>query len=96
MTFLRSRWFLVVTAGVLTFSGWNASRLLRGDSPTLPRPADAAEASRTVAAPAGSVDEREPTPPAAVASGSGVVEPAQPETRVGSGVPGRIAAVRVR
>jgi HlyD family secretion protein len=93
---LRQRWYVPLAAGVLALMAFNVSRLLRADTPTKPRPADVQNAARIVPPPAGEVDERMRPPPAASVSGNGVIEPAAPETNVGTIAAGRIAQIAVR
>ncbi|MFO0593545.1 MAG: efflux RND transporter periplasmic adaptor subunit [Polyangiaceae bacterium] len=72
------------------------TRTLMGGPPTVPRPADSAHALREEKAPAGVVDMRSSIPEGALVGGNGLVEPAQPETRVAGSAPGRIAKVAVK
>jgi HlyD family secretion protein len=96
LSFLRQRWYLPLAVGFLAFMAFNVSRLLRADTPTKPRPADVKNAARVVPPPSGEVDERMPPPPAASVSGNGIIEPAAPETNVGTIAAGRIASIAVR
>jgi len=91
----RIRWFLLVLGVVVSFTTFQAVQLLDAQPPTTPRPGDIAKAGRTAAPPVGQVDERELAPPLAIVSGNGVVEPAQPETRVGAPTAGTIARIAV-
>ena len=92
----RIRWYLPLVVGLLGLMIWNVNKLLHAETPTVPRPADVANARRTVAPPPGQLDERDPAAPAATVAGNGVVEPAAPETQVGAGVAGRIARIVAR
>lgn len=92
----RLRWYALLFLGFLGLMSVQASRLLRAAPPTTPRPTDAAAARRVALAPGAQADEREAAPPVALAAGNGVVEPAQPEVRLGAPVAGSIARVMVR
>src|SRR5689334_3833020 len=72
------------------------ARTMLGGPPTVPRPADVARAGREEPPPAGAVDMRSSIPEGVSVGGNGLVEPAQPETRVAGAVPGRIARVLVK
>ncbi len=93
---LRQRWYLPLAVGFLAFMAFNVSRLLRAEAPTKPRPADIKDAARLVAPPPGEADERMRPPPPSSVSGNGVIEPAAPETNVGTLAAGRIATIAVR
>lgn len=72
------------------------TRTLVAEPPGVPRPADSAKAQREEPPPPGTKDERSPVPADAAVGGNGLVEPAQPETRVAGQVPGRIAKIAVK
>lgn len=72
------------------------ARTLTAGPPTVPRPADAEEAQREEPPPPGTKDDRSPIPPGVTVGGNGLVEPAQPETRVAGQVPGRIEKIAVK
>lgn len=79
---------LVANAGLL------AKNVLAGPT-SQTRASDVTNAQRT-AVPASGVDERAPFAGPGVIGGSGVVEPADRESKVGGQVPGRIAAIVVK
>jgi HlyD family secretion protein len=93
---LRQRWYVPLVACFLVFMAFNVSRLLRADTPTKPRPSDVRDAARIVPPPGAEADERMRPPPLASVSGNGVIEPATPETNVGTVVAGRIAQIAAR
>ncbi|MEZ4301787.1 MAG: hypothetical protein R3B70_43030, partial [Polyangiaceae bacterium] len=72
------------------------TRTLTAGPPTVPRPADSAHATREEALPAGATDDRSPIPEGVTVGGNGLVEPAQPETRVAGQVSGRIERIAVK
>ena len=88
----RPRWFTIVLTVAVAGMGFQATRLLRAEPPTTPRSADVERATRQAAG----VDERATPPPPAVASANGVVEPAQPEVRIGAAVTGQITRLAVQ
>ncbi len=91
----RFRWFHPLALALIAMMTFSVQRMLRAEPPTSPSPKDVAKAARVAAPPAGATDEREQAPPPGTISGYAVIEPAQPETRVGAAVPGRIARVAV-
>lgn len=91
----RLRWYPIILVLLIAGMSFQASRLLRAESPTAPRAVDVTKAERVARSPSGEEDERERPAPAAVAAGNGVVEPAAPETRLGAGVSGLIAKIAV-
>lgn len=91
----RFRWFHPLGLALVAMMTFSVQRMLRAEPPTSPSAKDVAKATRTAAPPAGTTDEREPAPPPGTVSGYAVIEPAQPETKVGAAVPGRIARVAV-
>lgn len=95
MSRLRRRWYLPLIAAFFGLMTWNVGKLLGQPPPTQPNAADRAKAQRVAAPPSGQVDEREADGPAGTVAGNGVVEPAQPETRVGAPLPGRVTRVAV-
>ena len=90
---LRIRWGWLIVAAVLVFLASNIARSVFADSPTRPRPADVATASRTIGAPG---DEHLAVPVGDFIGGNGVIEPRDRETRVAAETSGRIARVLVR
>jgi HlyD family secretion protein len=95
MSRLRRRWYLPLVAAFLGLMTWNVGKLAGQPPPTAPTAADKAHADRVAKPPPGQADEREAPGPAGTVAGNGVVEPAQPETRIGAPLPGRIARVAV-
>jgi len=95
MSRLRRRWYLPLVAAFLGLMTWNVGKLAGQPPPTAPTAADKAHADRVAKPPPGQADEREAPGPVGTVAGNGVVEPAQPETRVGAPLPGRIARVAV-
>ncbi|MEZ4400303.1 MAG: efflux RND transporter periplasmic adaptor subunit [Kofleriaceae bacterium] len=93
MSLIRRRWYLPLVVAFFALMTWNVGKLVTQAAPTSPNAADRAKARRVAAAPPGQVDTRERPAPADTVAGNGVVEPAQPETRVGAPRPGRIARV---
>lgn len=89
---MRKRWFSIVLTLVVLGMGFQATRLLRAEPPTAPRPGDVAKAQRDVPSPN---DEREAPAPASVASANGIVEPREPEVRVSAAASGQIARIAV-
>lgn len=92
----RVRWFSVILLLVVAVTSVQAVKLLGAEPPTTPRATDIANARRNAPPPSGQIDDQEPSPPAAAVSGNGVVEPAQPETRVGAASAGTIARIAVQ
>lgn len=88
----RPRWFTIVLTVAVAGMGFQATRLLRAEPPTTPRSADIERATRQTSG----VDERATPPPPAVASANGVIEPAQPEVRIGAAVTGQITRLAVQ
>ena len=89
-------WFFVVL-GVLGALGLAMiGRTLTAGRPSSPRPEDRSHSIREEPPPPGTRDERRPGAAPGTVGGQGVVEPAQPETRVASAVAGRIARVAVQ
>jgi len=72
------------------------TRTLLGGPPTVPRTADIAKAGREEPPPEGTQDDRSPVLTGVAFGGNGMVEPAEPETRVAGSVPGRIAKIAVK
>lgn len=91
----RPRWFTIVLAVAVVGMSVQATRLLRAEPPTAPRAGDIEAATRVAMSPGNDVDERAAPPPPSIASANGVVEPAQPEIRVGAAVTGQIARIAV-
>ena len=90
----RPHWFTIVLGVVVVGMSVQATRLLRAAPPTTPRTADVENAARVAMSP-GNLDERAAPPPPSLASANGVVEPAQPEIRIGAAVAGQIARIAV-
>jgi HlyD family secretion protein len=93
---IRVRWYWPLVLAFLILIAFNLQKLLRAEPPTAPRAGDVAAAERVAQSPPGTSDERDRPPPAGSISGNGVIEPAEPETKVGAALAGRIAAVAVR
>lgn len=92
----RFRWYHPVSIALIGAMTFSVQRLLRAEPATSPGSADVANATRVVAPPTGTVDEREAPPPAStVATGYGIIEPMHPETRVAAPLPSRIKEIRV-
>lgn len=91
----RIRWFGILLSAVIALMAFQATRLLRAQPATTPRPADVAAAARTVQSPTRADTRDRDAPTSAVAAGNGVVEPAQPESRLGAPEAGVIAKVLV-
>ena len=96
MKSLRNRWPALAGLALLVLMGVSASRLLRAEPSSAPRPADVDKARRTAAAPPGTRDEREPVRPPGAVSAPGIVEPRGRQTNLDAPVPGRIAKVLVK
>ena len=92
---IRIRWYWPLVLAFLILIAFNLQKLLRAEPPTAPRATDVAAADRAAEPPPGTGDERDRPPPAGSISGNGVIEPAEPETKVGAALAGRIAAVAV-
>jgi ABC exporter DevB family membrane fusion protein len=60
------------------------------------RDKDRKNAERSVAAPAGQVDERAPMPEGDLVGGNGIIEPAERETRVAAPTAGLVSVIRVK
>lgn len=86
---------VVLASTLLVGLGAVFARNVLAGPPNRPRAADVAAARRTEE-PAGGADERAPLPGAGAVAGSGIVEPADRESKVGGQVPGRIARVLVK
>lgn len=91
----RPRWFTIVLTLVIVGMSVQAARLLRAEPPTSPRSTDVDKATRVARAAGNAADERAIAPPPAVASANGVIEPAQPEVRIGAAVTGQIVRIPV-
>jgi multidrug resistance efflux pump len=91
----RFRWRLLVAAAVLALAGFSIYKTVAAGPANVARPSDRETAARDIAAKGGGPDDRDTLAPAGYVSGSGVVEPADRETRVAGQVPGRIARIRV-
>jgi multidrug resistance efflux pump len=76
--------------------GYSLYRTVAAGPANVARPSDRATAAREIPAAGGGTDDRDTLAPVGYVSGSGVVEPADRETRVAGPVPGRIALVRVK
>jgi len=96
MSRFRRRWIWIPSLAFLGLMAFNVQRMVRAESPTVPRDGDVEDATRVVAAPRDTIDERQPPPPGDTISGPGVVEPAAPETRVGVATSGTVARLQVR
>lgn len=96
MKSLTSRWqsitLLVVLSGMIVV----ITRTATSQPATIPRARDAQHAARVETQAAGTNDVRLDRPPGDWIGGLGIIEAAQPESRLAPAVPGRIAAIRVR
>lgn len=92
----RFRWFHPLVLALFAAMTFSTVNILRAEPPTAPAAKDVQNATRVVAPPKGAVDFREASPPVGtLASGYGIVEPNDRETKVASPVPGRIARVDI-
>lgn len=92
----RYRWFSILLGIVIVIMTVQAAKLLRAEPSTAPRAKDVEKAARVAIDEARGADERErPSPDRAVASGNGVVEPKQPETRLGAPMAGQLTSISI-
>lgn len=91
MRFPKVRWGAWLAVAILGLSAVSVGKALAGADPTIPRAADAQTSKRSLA----TDDEKLFVPKGSWASGQGVVEPKDRETKVAGAVPGRIARVLV-
>ena len=91
----RFPWSTVIFLLVLGFLAFSIVRPFVGPAPTVPRAGDVSNADRT-SVPASGHDEQTDLPQGVYVGGNGVVEPAQPETKVAAQLSGRIAQVLVK
>jgi multidrug resistance efflux pump len=89
----RVRW--VVLATVFVFMCLSIYKTVAGGPANVAGPNDRVTAAREIAV-NGGPDDKDTLAPSGYVSGSGVVEPADRETRVAGQVPGRIALIRVK
>jgi multidrug resistance efflux pump len=88
-------WRLLALAAFVAM-GFSIYKTVTAGPANLARPGDRATAAREIAAKGGGTDDRDTLAPGGYVSGSGVVEPADRETRVAGSVPGRIARIHVK
>jgi HlyD family secretion protein len=92
----RFRWFHPLAAAVVAAMTFSTANMLRAAPPTTPSPHDVGKAGRVEPPPTGQVDFREAGPPdGTLASGYGMIEPNDRETKVAAALPGRIARIAV-
>jgi multidrug resistance efflux pump len=92
----RFRWFHPLAVLVVLAMALSVVNMLRAAPPTSPSAHDIQNAARTVAPPPGTADFRAAGPsPGTIASGYGIVEAVDRETKVAAPVPGRITRVAV-
>ncbi|MBK8256529.1 MAG: efflux RND transporter periplasmic adaptor subunit [Polyangiaceae bacterium] len=89
-------WFIVVFTILGMLGLVVIGRTLAAGSPSVPRPADSANAQREEKPPPGTKDERRDLSEKGAVGGLGVVEPVAPETRVAAAIGGRIAKIHVK
>jgi HlyD family secretion protein len=89
------RWWSVVVLVVCALMALSIYKTVTAGPANIARPTDRATASREIAARNG-VDDKDSLAPDGYVSGSGVVEPADRETRVAGSLPGRIERIRVK
>jgi multidrug resistance efflux pump len=92
----RIRWWVLVAMVALASMGFSIYRTVAAGPANVARASDRATAARDIPAKGGGPDDRDTLASAGYVSGSGVVEPADRETRVAGSVPGRIARIHVR
>jgi HlyD family secretion protein len=93
----RMRWGILTALGALSIVSFSLYKTINAGPANAARPSDVETARREIPTPASSTpDERAPFAPAGYVSGSGVVEPADRETRVAGQLPGRIAEIYVK
>ncbi len=92
----RFRWFHPLAVALVAAMTFSTLDMLRAEPPTTPKPRDAEHATRAVPPPPGTSDFRTAEPPrGTIASGYGIVEPNDRETKVAAAVAGRITRVAV-
>jgi multidrug resistance efflux pump len=91
-----NRWRLLLAAAVLAVMGFSIYKTVAAGPANVARPSDQKDAARDIRAKGGGQDDRDTLAPPGYVSGSGVVEPADRETRVAGHVAGRIALIRVK
>ncbi len=89
-------WFIIVLTLVGLLGLTVIGRTLASGPPTVPRPADSANAKREEMPTAGTKDERRPLSEKGAVGGLGIVEPNAPETRVAAAIGGRIAKINAK
>jgi multidrug resistance efflux pump len=90
------RWRLLLALAALALMGFSIYKTVVAGPANVARPGDRETAARDIPAKGGGQDDRDTLAPAGYVSGSGVVEPADRETRVAGQVPGRIARIRIK
>jgi HlyD family secretion protein len=86
----------VLGLAVLLVMGISLYKTIAAGPANVARPSDRATAAREIATKGGGMDDRDTLAPVGYVSGSGVVEPADRETRVAGQVAGRIAKIWVK
>ncbi len=92
----RVRWWTIVALAAFVVMGYSIYETVAAGPANVARASDRAIAAREIPTKEGGADDRDTLAPAGYVSGSGVVEPADRETRVAGPVPGRIAIIRVK
>ena len=96
MSRYRFRWFHPIAVALVAAMTFSTVNMLRAEPPTAPKTKDIENATRVVSPPPGTSDFRVAEPPqGTLASGYGIVEPNDRETKVAAAVPGRIARIAV-
>jgi HlyD family secretion protein len=90
------RWRLLLALALLALMGVSIYKTVAAGPANVARPSDREAAARDIPTKSGEKDDRDTLAPAGYVSGSGIVEPADHETRVAGQVPGRIALIRVK
>jgi multidrug resistance efflux pump len=92
----RFRWWSLLALAVFALMGLSIYKTVTAGPANLARQSDRVAASREIPAKGGDADDKDTLAPTGYVSGSGVVEPADRETRVAGSAPGRIARVLVK
>jgi multidrug resistance efflux pump len=92
----RPRWWWLAAAAGLVLMGYSIYATVAAGPANVARASDRATAAREIPTKAGGKDDRDTLAPPGYVSGSGVVEPADHETRVAADVAGRIVRIRVK
>jgi HlyD family secretion protein len=92
----QARWWSLAALAAFALMGLSIYKTVAAGPANAARPSDRAAAAREILANDGGPDDRDTLAPPGYVSGSGVVEPADRETRVAGQVAGRIALVHVK